>query len=161
MDLELEWTARYGVGIAALDADHQVLFDSYNHLIEMLTRQPGRRGFRCAFEHFLSHTDHHFIHEELVMRNIRYPDYSSHKAAHDRLRADARDFVVNLEGAFTRSDLPIVARYMRHWLVNHIFVHDRKIGAFVEQGWNLPALALLDCQRRVASCRHEASSSRC
>lgn len=156
MDLELEWTECLGVGIAALDADHQVLFGSYNHLIETLTRQLGRRGFACAFGHFLNHADHHFIHEELVMRNIGYPEYSAHKAAHDRLRTDARDFAVNVAGVFTRSDLPLFARYMRHWLVNHIVVHDQKIGAFVERGWHLPSLALPECQRG-SSCRQQPS----
>jgi hemerythrin len=74
------------------------------------------------------------------MRNINYAGYPSHKAAHDRLRADARDFLLNIEGAYTHSDLPIVAKYFRYWLIHHIVVEDVKIAAFVENGWETPAL---------------------
>jgi hemerythrin len=87
-----------------------------------------------AFEQFLGRAERHFAHEELVMRNIKYEGYLSHKAAHDRLRADARDFIINVESAYTHSDLPIVARYFRYWLIHHIVVEDAKIAAFIERG---------------------------
>ena len=69
------------------------------------------------------------------MRNIDYVGYPLHKAAHDRLRVDARDFLLNIEGAYTHSDLPIVAKYFRYWLIHHIVVEDAKIATFVERGW--------------------------
>jgi hemerythrin-like metal-binding protein len=137
--LVLEWTPLLGVGIVSLNQDHKGLFGAYNDLIETLERNREKRSFLGAFEQFLECAERHFAHEELVMRNINYGGYLSHKAAHDRLRVDARDFILNVESAYTHSDLPIVARYFRYWLIHHIVVEDAKIAAFVDRGWGLPA----------------------
>jgi hemerythrin len=135
--LVLEWTPYLGVGIVSLNQDHKGLIGAYNDLIEILVQERGRPSFLSAFERFLACAERHFAHEELVMRNINYGGYLSHKAAHDRLRADARDFILNIAGAYTHGDLPFVARYFRYWLIHHIVVEDAKIAAFVERGWGI------------------------
>lgn len=146
-DLELDWTPQLGVGIDSLDRDHKALIGAYNDLIRILCRDGRRRAFLPPFQEFLECAEHHFIHEELVMRNISYVGYRAHKATHDRLRADARDFVVNVEGAYSRSDLSVVTKYFRYWLVNHIVIQDKQIGAFVERGWETPTLAHRQSER--------------
>ena len=138
--LVLEWTPLLGVGIVSLNQDHKGLIGAYNDLVEILVQDRGRQSFLSAFEPFLECAERHFAHEELVMRNINYEGYLSHKAAHDRLKSDARDFILNVESAYMHSDLPIVARYFRYWLIHHIVVEDVKIAAFVENGWETPAL---------------------
>lgn len=138
--LVLEWTPLLDVGIVSLNQDHKRLIGSYNDLIQILVQDRGRQSFLSAFQQFQECAEQHFAHEELVMRNINYVDYPAHKAAHDRLKADARDFLLNIKGAYTHSDLPIVARYFRYWLIRHIVVEDLKIAAFVERGWGTSVL---------------------
>jgi hemerythrin len=160
VDLELEWTPRLDVGIAGLDRDHMALIGSYNNLVGTLSRDGRRRAFLPAFEQLLGCAARHFAHEELVMRNIGYDAYRAHKAEHDRLQADASDFAINVVGAYARGDLPIVAKYFRYWLVNHIDVHDKRIGAFVEQGWETPGLKTYQCEREPL-CQRQARRFLC
>jgi hemerythrin-like metal-binding protein len=160
VDLELEWTPWLGVGIVGLDEDHRALISCYNNLVGTLCGDGRRRAFLPAFERLLGCADYHFAHEELVMRNIRYAGYRAHKAEHDRLRANAHDFVLNVEGAYTRRDLPVVAKYFRYWLVNHIVTHDKQIGAFVEHGWEAPALASHQ-RERESLCQQQARCYLC
>ena len=156
--LVLEWTPLLGVGIVSLNRAHKELIRSYNELIEILVRDSGRRFFLSAFEQFRECAERHFAHEELVMRNIQYTGYLSHKAAHDRLRVDERDFLLNIEGAYTRNDLPVVARYFRYWLIYHMVVEDAKIAAFVERGWETSALGPPRHEEDVADHREAVPS---
>lgn len=160
VDLELKWTPRLSVGVVGLDEDHRALIDSYNDLVATLCQDGRRRAFLPAFEQFLGCAGYHFAHEELVMRNISYAGYRAHKAAHDRLRTDAHDFALNVKGTYTRSDFPVVAKYFRYWLVNHIIIHDKRIGSFLERGWETPALAAPKCEHEPL-CQQQARRYLC
>jgi hypothetical protein len=51
-------------------------------------------------------------------------------------------------------------KYFRYWLVNHIDVHDKRIGAFVEQGWETPGLKTYQCEREPL-CQRQARRFLC
>ena len=75
----------------------------------------------------------HFLHEERVMRNIDYPDYSEHKAAHDRLSADLKVFMKNIGVGFSEEDLPTLTEYFRYWFLSHIKEHDVKLRDYLDR----------------------------
>jgi hemerythrin len=70
---------------------------------------------------FAVHTRDHFLREESLMREQRFPAYAAHKAEHDRVLAE-----MNAEATAFRDggDGPRLARYLFEtlpsWFVNHV-----------------------------------------
>src|SRR6266540_4476159 len=78
------------------------------------------------------HTREHFLREEAMMREARFPAYPAHKGEHDRvlaeMDAEARAFRA-------RGDAARVSRYLGEslpaWYVNHVRTMDVVTASFV------------------------------
>ena len=122
---------RYRTGVAALDIEHAQLFAQCRALVDALADGRGLGRFQSAFEALMVSARRHFRHEEMLMRSVRYPDYDDHKAEHDRLLRNARDFAVSVETHFGRVECSAVAKYLRYWLLGHIERYDAALGRYV------------------------------
>jgi hemerythrin len=130
----LEWTDKLSVGIGFLDREHQELVGRYQAMVAGLVASGGNpRTLHLQIQRFLTFAKIHFSHEEALMRKIQYPGYVAHKRLHDKLLADASDFMQNLDEVYSKDDTSAVAEYFRHWLVNHITKHDVEISGHLEQ----------------------------
>lgn len=133
---ELTWSTEFNIGITALDDEQHRLFSLFNTLARLSETQESADCFLKTFERFVDALDEHFAHEERVLRNIGFPDYAAHKAAHDHFLTDAHDFYDSLRrGSLTSEDFPTIARYVRYWLLHHVQHFGRRVDHFVNAGW--------------------------
>ena len=133
---ELMGSTEFSIGITALDQEQQRLFSLFNTLARLSESQEPAERFVETFERFVDAVDEHFAHEEHVLRNIGFPDYAAHKAAHEHFLADARDFQDGLRrGSLTSQDFSTIARYVRYWLLHHVQHFGRKVDHFINAGW--------------------------
>lgn len=119
----LAWSEEYCVGVPALDAEHQVLFE----LIGMLADAPSPVApevISQILDALAEYAAVHFEREEEYQRSIGYTDIPSHQAHH-------RDFAgkfAELQQRFARDaqalDVEELHNFLRHWIVQHVLHED-------------------------------------
>ena len=132
-DREFHWSEDLSTAITFLDDEHRGLIRRYRALVDDLRRRADSHHFLEDMEKLAEDTQAHFLHEERVMRNIQYSDYSEHKAEHDRLVRDFSDFIQNIGVGFSDGDLPALTEYFRYWFMSHVREHDVKLKHHIDR----------------------------
>lgn len=119
----LAWSEDYRVGVPALDAEHQVLFE----LIGMLVDAPAPVSPAIVAEILDALAEYaavHFEREEAYQRSIGYTDLPGHQEHH-------RQFSEQFAGLQKRfADDPDsvppdeLHRFLREWIVKHVLHED-------------------------------------
>jgi hemerythrin len=112
-----------------MNADHAREVRLVNDLEDALARHARGEGTLDAVVERLSllavHTREHFLREESLMREVRFPAYPVHKAEHDRILAEmdaeARAF---REGGDPRRLSRYLFDVLPAWFLNHIRTMD-------------------------------------
>ena len=130
-DLRIETKTMPVIGVTELDDDHFRLAVHYNALIRGLSRHRDAATFALSFHSLIHRVRRHFESEERLMAETDFDGYSAHKLVHKKLISDAQRFLVSLIGRTERDQCVTVAKWFRHWLINHIKIQDRKIGEFL------------------------------
>lgn len=71
----------------------------------------------------------HFRSEEQFMREVAYPEYEAHRAAHDVFTNAIGRFLVDLDASSPR--WPETVMCLQAWINQHNGEHDRELGRFV------------------------------
>lgn len=119
------------VGIEDIDEDHRHLVNHYNSLLRSLSQRRDVDAFALSFHSLVYRTRRHFEREEALMKRVGYVGYELHRTVHKKLLGDAQQFLIDLIGRHEGDRCMTVALWFRHWLINHIMSHDRKIGEFL------------------------------
>jgi diguanylate cyclase len=96
--LELVWDDAYASGVAAIDAQHQRLFQASNAVLSAVTASLPMAEISLRLETMLAHTAQHFHDEEQLLRKAGYPDLDAHLKAHSRLLERARELQEKTRG---------------------------------------------------------------
>ena len=129
----IEWSSELSVGIEEIDAQHQVLVDLLNQIHEAIQQRHAAEVTQSIIEKLGEYTRIHFAVEESLMRIMHYPDYESHKNAHDKLIEQLLDLQGRLNtGKAVSFEL---AHFLKVWLTKHIMESDQRYAPyFLEQG---------------------------
>ncbi|TVR98223.1 MAG: hypothetical protein EA406_07530 [Rhodospirillales bacterium] len=120
-------------GVREIDADHLDLQNHYRALLRALRDGKGVTAFGLSFYSFLRRLRQHFESEEVLMKRINFPDRKAHKAEHDKLMADAEDFLSSVLSRFEKYDCSAVAKYFGYWLLDHVDHYDRALALSLQQ----------------------------
>ncbi len=124
------WNSSYMTGIASIDAQHQNLFHIGAKLHDAMTAGKGKTVLSTILQRLLQYTEGHFAHEERLMRIHAYPDFEAHKAQHDALARQVREFQARLESGQATMTVQLLY-FLKNWLVDHIQGSDLKYAPFL------------------------------
>ncbi len=123
----IEWKDAYALGVPSVDLEHRQLIDLINELHESLC---GDRDESATIVEFLGELcaciGAHFALEERMMRTSGYPDFSAHKADHERLLDELRDLMDAYEDGLCCAPAPVSAS-LDVWFTEHFGSHDAKL----------------------------------
>lgn len=127
------WSNKANVGIATFDTEHANLFEMVVDIYDAALTGEPHLSQRNLFEKLLNYTSAHFAHEEKYMRFTDYPERLRHTEAHRRLEKSVVKRLIITDGSRTkRAEFALeTVRYLRRWLMDHIFNEDRALGAFL------------------------------
>jgi len=125
------WDDSYSVGFTAIDNQHKELVIMINDLF-----QGCKRGSTFAFVIFIAtvkkaidYAQNHFHLEEEYMKQANYPYLSAHKKQHEEFVAEVARIFREVE---TKQSEPVeLARYLKHWLLNHIAISDKQCAPYL------------------------------
>ena len=127
-----EWKPEYSVSIASIDAQHKKLFAIANQLHEAMRSGKAKPVLAEILDRLIQYTVAHFTHEEGLMKLHGYPDFNSHKSAHEALRKKVLDFQNEFQdgGAFISIEL---MAFLQDWLAKHIQGTDMRYSPYLIQ----------------------------
>ena len=126
----IKWTPALAVGHAVIDGQHQELFRRLEALLTAMMKGDKAEIVRL-FDFLGSYVVEHFGAEEKLMQQHAYPDYATHKAAHERFVADYTALKRSLEAGGGAALTIKVQNWCGDWLKAHIAGTDQALATFL------------------------------
>lgn len=127
------WKDSLLIGVSHIDGQHRKLIAAIDELMEACNKGQGRTTIGKTLDFVVSYTKEHFADEEKIQAQYGYPSMASHKLLHSRFIADIsalqKDFEQNGPSVALTGKLNSA---LVGWLINHISVEDKKLGAFIQ-----------------------------
>ena len=129
---KIKWDDTFSVNNAELDAQHKKWLDIINDLHDSLIKDEAGDYRETAEESVKAMKDYvrfHFDEEEKYMRNINYPDLSSHKEIHAKFYDQTKCLYNDvMEGKLVFNTE--IMNALTNWLQDHILNEDKKYSMF-------------------------------
>ena len=123
----MTWRADYSIGVAAIDREHRELVELVNE-IDAKLNSPGCEEDRAEnLRRFAAYARVHFQHEESTFVGTRYGRACLHARKHRHLLLILDSF--QRMGRFV--DLHEQPEFLRRWVIDHIVVEDKALGAYL------------------------------
>lgn len=131
----IEWRDSLSIGVDAIDNQHKELLLRFDKLLNACQAGKGIEEL-SRLQAFLGEYVHtHFSDEEELQRLHRYPEYEAHRAEHiyfidkiSKLKSETEQ-----DGVSTHHVVETNSMLLK-WLINHISIVDKKLGAFIRSG---------------------------
>lgn len=126
----INWDDSYSVHITKIDEQHKGLVKLVNELHDAMSQGAATSVLGKVLSSLVSYTIVHFNTEEELLRSYNYPDLDKHKAEHDKLTGQVKDF----ESKFKEGKSTITYElmdFLSDWLINHILDSDKKYSAYL------------------------------
>lgn len=128
----MTWEDKYSVDVNEVDGQHQEIFRLANELDASLSQDRAVVGEKLKA--LVDYVVEHFETEEKYMQETGYPNYESHKKAHDTLVEQ----VAGIQAKFNAGEAEItgeITAFVRDWLYQHIPNIDKQYSShFNENG---------------------------
>jgi hemerythrin-like metal-binding protein len=126
----LTWDNTLSVEVPEIDEDHRRLVDLYNLLSQAVAGRESADYIDALTEELVACTVWHFRHEERLMLKHGYDGLEAHRNEHEELISSVRSLQQRLQAqdqAVGNDEI----EYLEHWLMEHIFGADMKMGAYL------------------------------
>lgn len=127
----LRWDAKYLLGQAQFDDEHQRLFELINNFYDAFMLDHDRATVLGLLDRVVEHIQLHFANEEALMQESGFPGLDAHRAQHrilleqvQEVNAKFRDRSVNPTHA--------TVLVLRNCLGYHIIRYDLVFGAYLK-----------------------------
>jgi len=128
------WHDSYSVGIKLIDEQHMELINLTNRLFVacMEGQERSRNTFLDVIHETVDYVGYHFGTEEMMMGKVNYPEFSHHKNEHANFVLEVFSKVEDFKAGKILAPLSFVY-FLRDWVLNHIAMSDKKLGAYLLQ----------------------------
>ncbi|WP_378954770.1 bacteriohemerythrin [Pelosinus sp. sgz500959] len=125
----IKWDAKLNVNVPEFDEEHKKLVQMINSLHDAMKSGKGKELLTKILDEATDYTLKHFVHEEKIMVQYKYPEYKEHKATHDEFAKK----IVELRNLHDQQRLPSnqMLNTLNAWLINHINDVDKKYSPFL------------------------------
>lgn len=126
----LEWREEFCIGIAEVDHEHRMLIGLINQVHAALGADRSSERIEDFLGEVHARISAHFALEEKDMRAHRYPEFSLHKADHERLLDDIRDIMDDYSVHGVLDDQALSNR-LATWFGDHFKTYDARLHSFM------------------------------
>lgn len=124
----LEWNEEYRLGIAAIDEQHQRLFDIVGRIAALDSVTSTKEELRAILGELSRYMHEHFSDEEAYMIRIGFPEYEHHRKLHTEIIEFVNTSMTNSPTlAMIRTKLKFI---IKKALIDHIIIEDMKYKLF-------------------------------
>ena len=124
----ITWSDDYSIKNAEIDDQHKGLLEIVNQLYEFSDKDYNEKT-KFLMNQLIEHTREHFDTEESYMKQLKYPQYISHKLEHDRFYNKVLNFSAALEDGTDKLNIDFFKSF-HNWFHNHLELNDKKCGEY-------------------------------
>jgi len=134
------WSEMFEIGVPDIDAQHRQLLDIINHFHGALKSGESPNHVFATLNALIRYTQAHFAGEEAIMEQSSYPaeKVEQHKKIHEQLVTDIFNLQEQLAGN-SKSIVHDIETFLNGWLIQHILLVDKRLGAYCVPGRGAPA----------------------
>lgn len=123
------WNSSYEVGISLVDQQHQRLLDLMNEMETAMDHNLNDETLTAVAKALVDYTVYHFSEEENIMAECQYTETKHHQREHKKF-IEKLGAAHSLDDIITKELAESLHAFLAQWLVAHILVSDKKLGAF-------------------------------
>jgi hemerythrin len=127
MPLIEDFDARFLLGVPAMDRTHREFVDLINRMAAA-----ANATFAYLYPELVNHTRAHFAHEEVLMRESRFPATKEHTDEHARVRGEMDGFGLRVGGGRIALARAYVAEQLPAWFALHAATMDSALAAHLK-----------------------------
>jgi hemerythrin-like metal-binding protein len=127
---DLVWGHILSVGVDEIDDDHRKLVSLFNILNHSVMEGDAPDYLAAILDELINCTVWHFSHEERLMLKYGYKGIAEHKMEHQELIKSAKELqqkILQTDNLVGNEDI----EFLEHWLMEHIFTTDLKMGTYL------------------------------
>jgi hemerythrin len=134
MDLLIEWTEDFSVGVVEIDNQHKKLVKMINELHQAMKQGKGNSHAGDIINQLVDYSIYHFQTEEKYFDKFDYPQTEKHKKIH----TDFVNIVSFFKNEFKNNEVMLtidILNFLSSWLRKHILGDDMEYSDFfIENG---------------------------
>lgn len=121
----MPWGPSLMLGVKVIDDQHKILVDLINELHKAMKTGKGNRVMTDILDNLLDYTVKHFGDEELLLKQINYPEIVGHKKLHVKFIAKITDFKEDVTSGKQALSMDLM-KFLMEWLEEHIQKTDKR-----------------------------------
>jgi len=126
----ITWDEKYSTGHVGMDPGHKQLVELINHLADGMENDMQKDFCSNTLAQFVRHTEEHFVAEEQMMNQLRYPKAIEHKALHVAMLKDVLAFKASYDATDAVESITLLV-VLDSWLKRDILDADKELAKFV------------------------------
>lgn len=130
VEIDLEWTEHYQIGVEEIDAQHKRLLKIMQSAFALKDQDLSAPPLQKNLRELEKYAKFHFKSEEMLMKIYSYPGYEEQKAEHKKIMADLK---ARISQVTTENDISSLLYFLIEWFVGHTREQDRIMGAFINE----------------------------
>lgn len=125
------WNENLKTGISIIDEQHKKIFDTLDNLKK---EQRNKACFYDVLMELQTYAAEHFVTEEKYMKYMNYPDFPSHKEAHNKFIKEYKDILKKNVTVGNIMDLqPELVEFVENWLHTHYENEDVHLAIYINK----------------------------
>jgi hemerythrin-like metal-binding protein len=125
-----KWSKDHSIYLPEIDAEHRGLCRIGAELHKAVLAGGKAAQLKPVLVNLFEAADEHFRHEERLMKVVHYAAFNWHKRQHETVRKRIRQAIKDVEAGDADACLELI-KFLDKWLVDHMTVADRMMGAFI------------------------------
>ena len=124
------WDPKYEIGHELIDSQHRIFVLLLNKVAINIARGTNREYLFRVLNELKKYAEFHFLSEENLMYECRYPNIKEHEQIHSKILVDLNLLLehVSQDRAYPED----VVAFLKGWIFNHIAHEDKKIADHVK-----------------------------
>lgn len=135
----VQWKDRYNIGFRDIDAQHKVLLDLLNDLMDLVRARRDATTVAGIFQRLCEYVRVHFTTEESYLREFGYPRLAEHQALHAGFTAK----LIELDRTYDPTDPRLLSEtlvFLKDWYLEHITRADQDYVPFLPRDTEPPPI---------------------
>jgi hemerythrin-like metal-binding protein len=123
------WDEKYATGHSGMDLGHKKLMELINQLAHGMENNASKESCSNTLAQFIEHAKKHFLAEEQMMDQLKYPKATEHKSVHASMLNDVLAFKDSYEASEDAEFITLLV-VLDSWLKRDIAAADKALADF-------------------------------
>lgn len=128
----IRWEGKYEVGHQRIDFEHRIFLDLINNYRDKLEQGAGKESLLRILREIIKYAEFHFLSEENIMAEWRYPELERHAELHRHLLSEVSEKISGLDKLSMDGIEPIMFySFLVDWFIHHTIEVDKKLADYL------------------------------